>query len=116
MNTIKNLQKLAPNEKEAILEFVILLRQKLGTIIKEIILFGSKARGGSAADSDMDVLIVLTKLSWEIKKTISELAAQENMKYEVVISTVRYDINTWEDPVVRSSPFGKIVRDEGIRL
>lgn len=116
MNTIKNLQKLAPNEKEAILEFVTLLRQKLGTIIKEIVLFGSKVRGSSVTDSDIDILIVLTKLSWEIKKTISELAAQENMKYEVVISTIRYHINTWENPIIMSSPFGKIVRDEGIRL
>ena len=45
---INNLERplpLTPNEKEAITEFVKILRQQLGPMIKEIILFGSKARG-----------------------------------------------------------------------
>jgi len=50
-------------------------------LIREIILFGSKVRGDSEKDSDIDILIVLTDLSWEIKKAISELAAEEN--YEI---------------------------------
>lgn len=107
---------LSPNEKEAITEFVKILRQQFGPMIKEIILFGSKVRGDGKKYSDIDILIVLNKLSWEIKKTISRLAAQENIKHNVLISTVRYDADTWENPVIKLSPFGRTVREEGIRL
>jgi|SRR3990167_3634989 len=107
---------LTPNEREAVTEFVKILRQQLGPLIKEIILFGSKARGDSKKYSDIDILIVLKNLSWEIKKTISKLAAQENIKHNVLISTIRYDVDTWENPVIKLSPFGRTVREEGIQL
>lgn len=116
---IKNLKNHIPlrdNEKEAVSEFVKILRQRFGPMIKEIILFGSKVRRNNKKDSDIDILIVLTTLSWEIKKSISELAAQENIKHHALISTIRYDADTWEDPVIKLSPFGRAVRKEGIRL
>lgn len=114
---MKNLPaNLTPNERKAILEFAKLLRQKLGSIVKEVVLFGSKVRDNSRKDSDVDILIVLNKLSWEVKKTISGIAAQENIKYEVLISTIRYAVDTWENPVIKYSPFGKAVRNEGIRI
>lgn len=107
---------LTPNEREAITEFVKILRQRFGPRIKEIILFGSKVRGNNKKYSDIDILIVLDSLSWEIKKMISQLAAQENIKHNVLISTVRYDADTWENPVIKLSPFGRAVREEGVRL
>ncbi|MFN3531175.1 MAG: nucleotidyltransferase domain-containing protein [Candidatus Brocadia sp.] len=117
--TIRGLETpltLTPNEREAVIEFVTILRQRFGPRIKEIILFGSKVRGSNEKYSDIDILIVLDSLSWEIKKTISQIAAQENIKHNVLISTVRYDADTWENPVIKHSPFGRTVREEGIRL
>jgi len=116
IRTIDGIVTLTPVEKEAISEFVSLLRKRLGSAIREIILFGSKVRGESEKDSDIDILVVLDTLSWEIKKTISEIAAQENIKHNVIISTIRYDADTWEDPVIKASPFGLSVRKEGIWL
>lgn len=113
---IKKMDTLTSDEKDAVLEFSELLRQKLGSLVKEIILFGSKVRGDSKKDSDIDVLIVLNKLSWKIKKTVSELAAEENIKHNVFISTIRYDIDMWENPVIKASPFGMSVKSEGIWL
>lgn len=116
---VKNLEKLSllkTEERNAVLEFADLLRERFGFLIKEVILFGSKARGESDKESDIDILIVLTNLSWEIKKSISELAAEENLKHDVLISTIRYDTATWESPIIKASPFGKSVREEGIWL
>jgi predicted nucleotidyltransferase len=115
----KNLEKislLTIEERSAVLEFTERLRKRFGHLIKEIILFGSKVRGESGRTSDIDILIVLKNLSWEIKKSISEIAAEENLKHNVIISTIRYDENTWENPAVKASPFGKTVREEGIWL
>lgn len=114
IRNIEKLSHLTHEERSAVLEFTELLRKRFGSIVKGIILFGSKVSGKSDRYSDIDILIILSSLSWEIKKTISELAAQENLKHNVLISTIRYDIDTWENPIVKASPFGKSVRDEGI--
>lgn len=119
LSKVKNLKyfsQLSAEERAAVLEFTERLRERFGSVIKQVILFGSKVRGESGRLSDIDILIVLTHLSWEIKKTISELAAEENLKHNVLISTVRYDIKTWENPIIKASPFGKSVREEGICL
>ncbi len=113
---MKSLSMLKPEERFAVLEFAKLIRERFGSIIKEIILFGSKARKESGKESDIDILIVLSEVSWEIKKTISELAAEENLKHDVLITTIRYNATAWENPVIKASPFGRAVRREGIWL
>ncbi|MEW6096865.1 MAG: nucleotidyltransferase domain-containing protein [bacterium] len=113
---LDNLSFLTDEEKIAVMEFANLLKKRFGSLVKEIILFGSKLRANSDKESDIDILIVLTHLSWEIKKSISELAAEENLKHNVLISTIRYDVATWENPIVKASPFSKSVRKEGLWL
>ena len=112
----KDLKILTVKERKAVFEFSRLLRQQFGPLVKEIILFGSKVRGDSKKNSDLDILIVLHNLSWEIKKAISELAAEENIKHNVVISTIRYASDAWENPIIKASPFVMSVKKEGIRL
>ncbi len=119
LSNVKNIEKLSfltDEERTAVLDFASIIRNGFGSAVKEIILFGSKVRGDSEKASDIDILIVLTNLSWEIKKSISELAAEENLKHNVLISTIRYDVSTWDNPVIKASPFGKSVREEGIWL
>ena len=113
---IERLSFLTQEERIAVMEFAELIRKRFGSMIKEIILFGSKVRGKSEKESDIDILLVLSSLSWEIKKSISEQAAEENMKHNVLISTVRYDASSWDDPVIKASPFAKTVRREGVWL
>jgi len=113
---IERLSFLTQEERTAVMEFAELIRKRFGSMIKEIILFGSKVRGKSEKESDIDILLVLSSLSWEIKKSISEQAAEENMKHNVLISTIRYDASTWDDPVIKASPFAKTVRREGVWL
>lgn len=112
----ESLSYLTPEEKFAVSEFAELLRKRFGSMIQGIILFGSKVDGKSNKYSDIDILIILSSLSWKIKKEISELAAQENLKHNVLISTVRYDIETWENPAVKASPFARSIREKGIWL
>ena len=116
LKDIEKLSFLSQEERTAVMEFAELIRKRFGSMIKEIILFGSKVRGKSEKESDIDILIVLSSLSWEIKKSISEQAAEENMKHNVLISTVRYDASSWDDPVIKASPFAKTVRREGVWL
>jgi predicted nucleotidyltransferase len=113
---LSKLARLTTDERDAVLEFVKCLRTFFGPSIQEIILFGSKAREQSESNSDIDILIVLDKISIQIKKAISELAAEQNIKHNVLISTIRYDTATWENPAIQASPFGQSVKHEGIWL
>ena len=113
---IERLSFLTQDERTAVMEFSEQIRKRFGSMVKEIILFGSKVRGKSEKESDIDILLVLSSLSWEIKRSISEQAAEENMKHNVLISTVRYDVSAWDDPVIKASPFAKTVRREGVWL
>jgi len=119
LSNVKDIEKLSfltYKERTAVLEFASIIRKRFSSAVKEIILFGSKVREDSAKESDIDILIILTELSWDIKKSISELAAEENLKHDVLISTIRYDLSTWDNPVIKASPFGRSVREEGIWL
>ncbi len=116
MRNLEKIPGLTTKEKEAVSAFVRAVRRRFGPHVKEIVLFGSKAREDSQQYSDIDIVIVLESPSWEVKKAISELAAEENMKHDVLISTVRYGADEWENPVIKASPFGRVVRSEGIPL
>ena len=99
------LAKLAANEEQAVVEFTSRLRSLFGTAVKEVIIFGSKSRGEGGTDSDIDVLVVLQRVSWKTKKAVSALAAEANLKYNVLISTIRFSARTWADPKVKATPF-----------
>lgn len=54
---------LSKKEQGAILYFKKELLEKSGNEVKEIRLFGSKARGDWRKDSDIDVLVILSRLA-----------------------------------------------------
>lgn len=55
--------KLPAKEIGALLEFKQILKKQLGANIKIIQLFGSKARGDWRKESDIDVLVVIRKMT-----------------------------------------------------
>jgi uncharacterized protein len=56
------------------------MRRRLGRNLRQMILFGSRARGDHSKDSDYDCLAVLEKISPHVKDLIDEVAGQ--MLYE----------------------------------
>ena len=63
-----------------------MLSEKLGDNLKEVILFGSQAYGGSHENSDYDFLIILNEIpDWKLKRKISELCYRLDLKYETFI-------------------------------
>ncbi len=60
------------------------LSEKLGNILKDIILFGSQVYGGAHAYSDYDFLIILKeKPDWKLQRKISEYCYEIVLLYEV---------------------------------
>ena len=98
---------------EAIKEFKREIRKLYGKRLKQIILYGSYARGNATEDSDIDLLIVLkgkVKPGKEIDRMI-DIVTEINLRYNVLISV--YPISE-EDYEKVNSPLLINVRREGI--
>ena len=80
------LRHLNVREKQALSEFVDVLAEQFNDHVRSVILFGSKARGDSTPDSDIDVLVVTKSDDWRLRKLIRYLAADVCLKYDVALS------------------------------
>ena len=101
-------------EKEAITSFVKELRDKVGDDIVTIRLFGSKARGDSKKDSDIDIFILLKKKNLEISDKIGEITANYIFDYNVPLSPVIYGLFEYRKNKELGSFFFENVEKEGI--
>ena len=54
--------------------------------VKEFALFGSKPRGDSSRDSDVDVLIILANEDRPLSREILKQAARLSLKYDILLS------------------------------
>lgn len=81
-----------------------------------VVLYGSAARGTMDSDSDIDLLIVLPSVDWEIEKRIGSLAFDAGLEIDRVISTLCFSVDDLENSPMRSSPLIHAVRREGVTL
>jgi predicted nucleotidyltransferase len=110
------LDRLNPKEREAILEFVHLLEDRFGDRISSVALFGSKARGESTPDSDIDLLVVVDSDDWRVHKKIRYLAADVCLKYEVDLSPRVWSRSHQREMEAINSLLHQNIQREGIRL
>lgn len=99
-------------EAMAVTEYEKELLKNFPKRLSKIILFGSKARGDSNSNSDLDLLIVLTKNGKQTTKEIVMLAHQPIAKYMVDISPIVVEEKFFKD----WSPLLEHIRREGITI
>lgn len=83
-----------------------------GDRLEGLYLFGSRARGEQAPDSDVDVLIVLDEIGHygELDR-MSELVSSLSLRYDLSISGVLLPAAEWRDG---ESPFVLTAREDAI--
>lgn len=108
-----------PNRVSNILkEFSDEMSAVYGKNLKNIILYGSYARGDYTETSDVDIMILVSLTEDEIKRTedgVSDSAFEYMMKYGIEISPIVKNVDHfmyWVDAL----PFYRNVRDEGVEL
>ena len=107
--------RLLNNEKEAIREATSLLKDKFQ--VKEVILFGSKARGDSDPESDIDLLLLTTTpLHWKDRHAIVDALFEIEMKHDVVIGIVVSTLADWNEGVCTILPLHKEISREGVAM
>jgi predicted nucleotidyltransferase len=85
------LQQLNTNERRALQAFIVQLRQRYGTGLRRVVLFGSKARGDFDDESDLDVLVVVRTPGgefWPLWQQIADIAWKVEFEYGVVLTTI----------------------------
>ncbi|HIR93385.1 MAG TPA: nucleotidyltransferase domain-containing protein [Candidatus Egerieimonas intestinavium] len=111
MDQIKN-EKL----RKILQEIAELLRQVYGNRLKSVILYGSVARGTSAEDSDVDIMILVDGTDKELREyaeKLSDVSTDVSLKYLMVFSII--DVKYQEYLDWRTvSPFYKNVDKEGV--
>ena len=78
--------RLAAQDQRALQEFVAHLQRTIPDQIELIALFGSKARGDSQQESDIDVLVILSREDRTLRREILKVAARFSLKYDVLLS------------------------------
>ena len=104
-------EKLSHTERAAVAELKALLMQQYG--VRDIRLFGSKARGTGHVESDLDLFIVVPDLEWERAKAIYTLCFELSLRYDLIAPTL-CSLAELENPLVQSTPFHRAIQEEGM--
>ncbi|MEW6262342.1 MAG: nucleotidyltransferase domain-containing protein [Thermodesulfobacteriota bacterium] len=113
----RNLRRKAMNAKdyETARRFKKLLQEKVK--LHQAIVFGSRARGDADPESDMDVLVVLDEpRTSEKREIVSSCAWEIGFDAGIVVASVVFSREEWENGPEYYSPFAETVRSEGIPL
>ncbi len=107
---------LTPHEREVLAEFLSRLRERCGDRIAHVWLFGSKVRGDSDEESDVDLLIVAHDGDDTLRKAIGEIAYDLSLEHGVLLC--EHVVSTWRFAQMhaRQELIYKNVVGEGIDL
>jgi len=105
---------LKTNEKRALDEVKAILRERYGAV--DIRLYGSKARGTDAPDSDVDLLVVLPETTRELESKIDADIFEINLDHDCLISAVYFSEVELRIGPMDQSPLYRRAIAEGVQL
>ena len=88
---------LAAPDQEALREFVAYLNKSIPEKVELVALFGSKVRGDSQQESDIDVLVILSQEDRKLRREILRQAARFSLEYDVLLSPRVIGAERWEN-------------------
>jgi len=88
--------------------------QKNEFSVAKVILFGSKAHGDHNEHSDIDLLVVASKLlHWKEEKAIIGAFFDIGMKYDVIFSPLFALSDEWEEGIFTKFPVYQEISQDG---
>lgn len=115
MAEMKNLNNLdlRVNERNALLELKKILFDNF--TVSEILLFGSKARGDSDKESDIDVLVIINNgVNDSIREKIFSISFRIEIKYDVIFGIIVENKDYWNSSLAEAMPIHRDIHMEGV--
>lgn len=103
-------------QKKATEEFINRVKEKYADKMEKIILFGSYARGDYTKESDIDVLIVLSKEDYKVRRDIMGSSFDMLLETGVYISPKVISLRDYQNLKNIKSSFIQNVSREGIAV
>lgn len=97
-------------------EFTNRVAERLGANLREVYLFGSRARGTPAPWSDYDLLVVVGRRNGEVLDTVHDVSFGLLLERGWDLSVKVYAEERFASGLRAAHPFLENVRREGIRL
>lgn len=107
---------LTTNEQTAVDEYLARIHQQFGEQILSVTLFGSKARGNSDAESDIDLLVLVKQESWELRSALWRIASDVGLMYTLVISVRVFARERWAETRRLRLPLYRAIAADGVPL
>lgn len=83
----------------------------------EIILYGSRARGDAAEDSDFDLLILVNEpVHWKTERILGDLLYNLELETGKLLSLQLITRAKWNSPMFQAMPFRQNVAREGVTI
>ena len=97
-------------------QFVSVIKEKLKDQLVELRLFGSKVRGNSYSDSDIDILIILKERKGAIIDTLYQELLDVELEYDSKISLTLFSEAEYSRNIKAHTPFVESLASEGVKL
>lgn len=111
-----NLTHLSPSDRLAIRALLERLFAEHKDNVQRVFLFGSKARGDAADESDIDLLIVANNNEWEHKHKIFLLGARMSLEHDVLFNVYAIVQERWRWMIQANLPLYQAIIAEGVEL
>lgn len=112
----KDLKFLTKRERQAIEKYLEQLIAEHGSRIREVILFGSTARGEATEESDIDLMVLVDSDDWRLHKEMGNISAEIDLKYDVVLMDMFIGPERFRLMQQYREPLYQEVERDGIRL
>ena len=103
-----------PADRQVTLEFKRRLEEI--TTVLEVRVFGSRARGEAAPDSDLDVFVEVAALTPALRRRIDEIAWEVGFERDYIISPIVVSRQELQEGPMGASPLILEIEREGVPL
>ncbi len=111
-----NSTSVTDKDRAALAVFGRRVRAALGSNLLDLRLFGSKARGEAAPDSDLDVAVIVESPTGGVEDQVIDIAFDIDLAFDVYVSPRVIPTAVLHDPVWRLTAFVQAVEREGVAL